>query len=281
MIAVTGATGNIGSHVVRELVRRKVKVRALSRDPSKLRTDGHEAMKADLLDAASLDAAFAGAEKVFLMAGARDLPRAAANAAGAAKRAGVRHVVMVSSGTILMRPEPTIGRWHREAEEAIDASGLAWTFLRPDNFASNSLRWAGMIRAQSAVFAPAGGASAPIDPRDIGDVAVAALTSPGHEGKKYVLTGPARMTAAEQVEAIAAALEKAVRFVAVPVEGARAGMLKSGMDEEMASAILELVTAGGARNGSEERLTSAVRDVAGHEARAYSEWVRDNVHAFR
>jgi uncharacterized protein YbjT (DUF2867 family) len=279
MIVVTGATGNIGSHVVRELVRRKATVRALSRDPSKLRSEGHDVKKADLLDPASLDAAFAGAEKVFLVAGSRDLPRASANAAAAAKRAGVRHLVMVSSGTIRIKPEPTIARWHREAEDVMKASGIAWTFLRPDNFASNTLRWAGMIRAQSAVFAPAGGSSAPIDPRDIGDVAVAALTGPGHDGKTYVLTGPALMTAADQVEAIGAALEKALRFVPVPADGARAGMLKSGMDEEMADAILQLILAG--RIEGEERLTSTVRDVAGHEARPFSDWVRDHVHAFR
>lgn len=279
MIVVSGASGNIGGHVVRELVRRGAKVRALSRDPSKLRAHGHEVAKADFLEPSTLEAAFAGAEKVFLVAEARDLPRASAHAALAAKRAGVRHVVMVSSGTILMKPEPTIGRWHREAEEATRAAGVAWTFLRPDNFASNTLRWAGMIRAQSAVFAPAGGKSAPIDPRDIGDVAVAALTGQGHEGKTYVLTGPALMTAAEQVETIGSALDKPVRFVAVPVEGARAGMLKAGMDEVLADAILELVIAGS--DGREERLTSTIRDVAGHEARTFSDWVRDHLHAFR
>jgi uncharacterized protein YbjT (DUF2867 family) len=279
MIVVAGARGNIGSEVVRQLVRHGAAVRALSRDPSKLQAAGHEVAKADLLDPASLDAAFAGAERLFLMADAIDLPRAAAHASAAATRAGVRHVVMVSSGTIAIQPEVTIGRWHREAEEVIQASGLAWTFLRPGNFASNALRWAGMIRAQGAVFAPAGGQTAPIDPRDIADVAVKALTGGGHEGKTYSLTGPTLMTAAEQVAAIGAALEKELRFVSVPMEGARAGMLKSGMSDVMADAILQLISAG--TDGRDAAVTSTIRDVAEHEARSFADWVRDHVHAFR
>lgn len=279
MIVVSGASGNIGSEVVRQLVIGGSKVRALSRDPSKLAdVAGVEVAKADLLEPASLDAAFAGAEKVFLVGNAADIPRVATIASAAAKRAGVRHVVMVSSATIEMEPVGTIGNWHLEAETVIKSSGLTWTFLRPGNFASNTLRWAGMIRAQGAVFAPAGGKSAPVDPRDIADVAVAALAGKGHEGKTYVLTGAELLTAAEQVAQIGTAIGRELRFVDVPPAGARAGMLKSGMSELLADAILQLILAGA--EGRDALLTSTVRDVAGHEPRSFAEWVRSNLAAF-
>ncbi len=279
MIVVFGATGNIGGEVVRQLAGKGAMVRALTRDPSRLEVPaGVEVVRADLLEPASLDAALSGAERLFLVAHAMDLPAAARNASVAAKRAGVRHVVMVSSGTIAIEPEVTIGRWHREAEEVMRASGLTWTFLRPGNFASNALRWAGTIRAQGAVFAPTGGRTAPIDPRDIADVAVAALTEPGHAGKTHVLTGCEVMTAADQVATIAAVIGRELRFVDVPPAAARAGMAKSGMSEVLADAIVQLLVAGW--ESSDSVITSSVREITGHEPRSFAEWVRSNVAAF-
>jgi uncharacterized protein YbjT (DUF2867 family) len=280
MIAISGASGNIGSEVVRQLAAGHVAIRALSRDPSKLKAPaGTHTAKADLLDAETLDAAFAGAEKLFLMASAMDVPRAAANAVPAAKRAGVRHIVMVSSATIAIEPEPAIGRWHREAEEVVRSSGLAWTFLRPGNFASNTLRWAGMIRSQGKVFAPAGGLTSPVDPRDIADVAVKALTTSGHDGATHVVTGGELMTPAQQLATIAAAIGRELRLVEVPVEAAVANMVRAGTSEVLAKAVVELIVA--AREGREHFITTTVRDVAGHEPRTFADWVRDHVDAFR
>jgi uncharacterized protein YbjT (DUF2867 family) len=278
MILVTGATGDIGGEVVRQLVAAGEKVRVLARDPVKAAKlgPGIEVAHGDLLKPDTLPPAFAGADHVFLMAGAPDLPAAAEHALAAAGPGGAKHIILLSSGTILMEPMGVIARWHLAAEQRLEASGIAWTMLRPGNFMSNSLRWAGMIKGQGAVFGPAsGGKSAPIDPHDIASVAVSALTTAGYEGKKLVLTGPQTLGAAEQVEIIAAALGKPVRFVAVPVEAARAGMLRSGMDETMADAILELVLHAGS-----ERTTSTVRDVTGVEPRTFADWVRAHLAAF-
>ncbi len=278
MILVTGATGNIGGEVLRQLVEKGQRVRVLSRDPSKVTNLGKsdEVVRADFTRPETLATVFAGCDKAFIVAGAMDLPSVMKNVAPLAKAAGVKHVVLVSSGTVDF-PRPTaIGNWHREAEETLKASGVAWTMLRPNNFSSNALRWAGMIRSQGAVFSPGGGKSAPIDPRDIASVGVVALTTPGHEGKAYTIDGPELLTAAEQVAQIGAAIGKSLRFVEVPVEGARAGMLKSGMSATIVDAILELV--GGA--GHESRPSTAVRDLTGREARTFAQWARDNAAAF-
>jgi uncharacterized protein YbjT (DUF2867 family) len=144
---------------------------------------------------------------------------------------------------------------------------------------ANSLRWAGSIRGQASVFAPNGdGRSAPIDPKDIAAVAFVALTRAGHQGKTYPITGSELLSAREQVECIAKALGKPVRFVEVPEAGARAGMLKSGMPELMVDAVLELIRAGA--QGTHPFKTTVVRDVTGREPRTFADWVGDNVAAF-
>ena len=281
MILVTGATGDVGGEVVRQIVAAGQKVRAFARDPAKAArlVPGVEVARGDLQQPETFAAALDGVTKLFLMAGAQELPAIAEHAVPAAKRAGVQHVVLLSSSTTLMEPRVTIGKWHLAAEELIEASGLAWTMVRPGNFASNALRWAPMIKAQGAVFAPAGGGkTAPIDPYDIASVAAKALTTPGHEGHKYALTGDEVLSAADQVAIIGAALGKTLRFVEVPAEGARMGMLKSGMDEAMADALLELMTSG--RSGGEAHRTSTVRDVTGVAPRTFEAWVRAHLSAF-
>ena len=281
MIAVTGATGGIGGEVVRLLLEASQQVRVLVRQPEKAAAlrGRAEVVQADLLKPETLPAAFAGATKAFVLVGTiSDIPAAAGPIFQAAERAGVRHVVFVSSGTIEIEPPTTVGRWHLEGEKHLKATSMGWTMLRPGNFASNTLRWAGPIKSQGAVFAPHGQhRTAVIDPRDIAAVAAKALTSPGHEQKTYVLTGPKPITTEEQVSSLAAVLGKPLRFVEVPEAGARAGMLKAGMGELLADAVLELQRPGRAMR---QELTTTVADVTGRAPRSFDEWARDHAAAF-
>ncbi len=277
MILVTGATGNIGSEVLRQLVQGGHRVRVLARDPAKVAPLGAagEVVRGDLTSPASLEGCFVGVRKALLMAPAHELPTVAEHFAASAKRAGVQHLVLVSSATILIDPRTVIGGWHLAAEEHVKGSGLRWTMLRPGNFNSNALRWAGSIRAQGAVFAPLGdGKTAPIDPRDIASVAVHALTREGHEGETHVLTGPDHLSPKEQVACIAEAIGKPVRFVDVSEAAARAAMLKSGMSETLADAVLELMRA------SNSVKTDAVREITGEPPRTFAEWAKEHAAAF-
>jgi uncharacterized protein YbjT (DUF2867 family) len=283
MILVTGVTGNIGGELARLLVGAGQQVRGLTRDVSKAPASlgaGVSLVQGDFARPETLPAALAGVEKAFFVANAG--PRLAEVGGvffDAARDAGVRHVVAVSSGTVEYEPPGAIGRWHLALEERLKATGLAWTMLRPGNFASNTLRWAPMIRTQGAVFAPHGdGKTAPIDPRDIAAVAFAALTGQGHERTTLTLTGSEVVTPREQVEKIGAVLGKPLRFVEVPEEGARAGMLRAGMPEVMADALLEVIRTG-ARSGKAFK-TTTVRDVTGNVARSFDDWLRDHVAAF-
>ena len=277
MILVTGATGDVGGGVVRRLLAAGEKVRVLARDPAKAAAQlgDVDVAKGDLLDEAALASAMTGAHKLFLMAHAQDLPEVAAKAVAAAQATGVRHVVLLSSYTVSTHGKTAIGRWHHEAEQAIEASKLGWTMLRPGNFSSNTLRWVPTIKGQGSVFSPDGAStSAPIDPADIAAVGAVALLAGGHEGKRYVLTSEQTLTVKEQVETIARVIGKPIRFVDVPVEAARAGMLKSGLSEELVDAILEL------RGSAEALQTKTVHDVTGRPARTYEEWVRAHAAAF-
>ncbi|HEY4223617.1 MAG TPA: NAD(P)H-binding protein [Myxococcota bacterium] len=275
-IFVTGATGQIGRPLVQQLLARGARVSLLTRRPAEAKALGAvDVVEGDLAHPDSYASSLKGCARAFFLGGGEEaLARDGGAFAAAARAAGVAQVVAISSGTVEMKPKVVLGDWHLAMEEAIDKTGIAATFLRPDNFASNALRWAGGIKAKSMVFSThADGQSVPIDPRDIAAVAACALLEPGHEGKRYVLSGPAVMTAREQVACIGAELGRTLQVVEVPAERARAGMIESGMSAAMANAVLELM-------GQAPRPTTTVRDVTGVDARTFATWVKDNRAAF-
>jgi (4-alkanoyl-5-oxo-2,5-dihydrofuran-3-yl)methyl phosphate reductase len=282
MIFITGITGNVGGELARLLVESGQRVRGLTRDPSKARASlsNVELVRGDIAQPSSYAPHLAGVEQAFFMteSGAQ-MADHATQFCDEARRAGVRHVVALSSGTIAIEKASAIGRWHHALEDAVNASNISATFLRPGNFASNALRWAGMIRSQGAVFHPyPDGRSAPIDPRDIAAAAFVALGDPARRGQTLQLTGPAKLSTRDQVQTIATALAREIRVVEVPEVGARKGMLGSGMSETMADAILELARASA---NDIEPLSPAVRDLTGREPRTFAAWTHDHIDAFR
>jgi uncharacterized protein YbjT (DUF2867 family) len=279
MILVTGATGNVGGGVLAQLVEAGQAVRALTRDPAKLAGRGVEVVRGDLGKPETLDAAFAGADKVFLMCAGGDMTALAGNGVAAAKRAGAKHLVFLSSTSAKEGNETILGGWHRAAEVLVEASGIAHTLLRPGAFASNVLRWLGSIKAQGAVFQPTGdGKTSPIDPDDIAAVAVHVLSTAGHEGQAYDLTGPEALSNAELVAKIGAAIGRPLRFVDVSAATAREGMEKAGMPEPFIAAILEIsaqVKAG--RGGA---VTDTVERLLGRRARTFDQWLERHAKQF-
>lgn len=165
-----------------------------------------------------------------------------ADLAEAAVRAGVTHIVKLSSGRagdpVATDPIPT---WHRAGERAVRDSGVAWTMLRPLGFMSNALHWAGTVRTRDTVYAPFGqGRIAAIDPGDIAAVAVVALTHPGHEGQTYLLSGPEPLSPADQTAILSEMLERPLKFEEITPDQARDALLRLGIDPDMAAAIMAL-----------------------------------------
>ena len=281
MILVTGATGTVGGEVARQLIAAGIRPRLLVRDPKKARElEGKaELVQGDLIRPESLDAAFEGVEKLFLVSSGVDGPTQDRNAIAAAKRAGVKHVVKLS---VFGADQPAIifAKWHAEGEKALLASGLKWTLLRPGSFMSNALFSVETIKSQGAFYDSQGeGKYAPIDPADIGAVAVKALTSPGHEGKAYPMTGPESFTLAQQAALLSKALGKPVKYVNVPPETARQGMLSAGMPPAYVEAILDLSAF--LASGKADVVLPTVEQVLGRKAGTFDDWAKRHAAAFR
>jgi uncharacterized protein YbjT (DUF2867 family) len=282
MILVTGATGNIGRELARELDARGAAFRILVRDPARAARlpERPERIVGDLGEPATLTAAFVGVEKLFLLTPGIGLDHAAF-AVAAAKAAGIGHIVHLSSFHVLGDPMPAMGRWHHEREEIIRGSGISATFLRPGGFMTNTLDWAQSIREGGYVLDPLGpGRYAPIDPADIAAVAALALTGDGHQGKQYVLTGDEAFTIAEQVRILAEAIGRdiEVREAATPAEAVRS-RFPAGAPKALADAITEGFAL--LRADTVGFRTDDVRRLLGRRPRRFADWCARNAEAFR
>jgi uncharacterized protein YbjT (DUF2867 family) len=281
MILVTGATGTVGREVVPQLVAAGERVRAMTRDPKKADFDPKvEVVAGDLDKPETLDAALAGVDRVFALSTGPELGTHDANLARAAKKAGVRHLVKLSVLGADSGMRNAISEWHEAGEKAFRESGIAWTFVRPGMFMSNALAWARTVKSQGKVFANyKDGKVAPIHPRDIAAVAVRALTSPGHEGKSYPLTGGEALSMVEQVAILSAAVGKPVLFVPISDDAAREGMLKAGLPPAVVEALVEI--SGSPRTGRASEPLPTVEEVLGRKPLTWAEWARENAAAFR
>ncbi|MFE1349083.1 NAD(P)H-binding protein [Streptomyces sp. NPDC058757] len=277
MILVTGATGNIGSALLKELHARGAgPLRGLTRDADRAAfPEGTEAVEGDLAEPASLKPALTGVRSLFLVS------RLGADAGilEAARKAGVEHVVLVSSITVQTHPHLGPAGENLAVEELLKESGMAWTILRPTQFASNALMWAASIRGGETVRAPYAETALPtIHPADVASVARVALTEPGHHGRTYALTGPEPVTARQQVEAIAAVLGREVPFAEISRRQARAQMV-AVFGPEAADAVLDVT--GGDVNPELLRVRDTVSRVTGAPARPFRRWAAENADTFR
>ncbi|MFG2601669.1 NAD(P)H-binding protein [Streptomyces sp. NPDC048462] len=277
MILVTGATGNIGSALLKELHAHGAgPLRGLTRDASRaVLPDGVEAVQGDFADPASLKPALDGVRSMFLVS--RLGPDA--DILEAARQAGVEHVVLVSSITVLTHPRLGPAGENLAVEQLLRAGGMAWTILRPTQFASNALMWAASVRDHETVHAPYADTALPtIHPADIASVARVALTEPGHRGQSYALTGPEPVTARQQTEAIAAALGREVPFAGISRQEAYAQMA-AVFGAEAADAVLDVT--GGDVNDELLMVRDTVSQVTGAPARTFRQWAAENADAFR
>ncbi|NUT29663.1 MAG: NAD(P)H-binding protein [Streptomyces sp.] len=281
MILVTGATGTIGSEVVRQLTARGDKVRALTRDPAKARVpSGVEVVRGDYLDPASLEGAMAGVTAAFLLGAPGPDSRHDQALVAAAGVAGVHRLVKLSAiGT----GDPDVGpsgEWHVPGEQAVRDSGTEWTILRPSSFASNTLSWAPAVRQGEPVPNMTGdGLSGVIDPRDVSEVAARILVDGGHAGRTYTLTGPEAISVPGQATVLASVLGRAIATRDLSPEETRDHLLTVwGFDDDQAEGIL----AGTAfvRGGGNAVVTEDVPQVLGRPARSYREWALDHRAAF-
>jgi uncharacterized protein YbjT (DUF2867 family) len=289
MILVTGATGLSGSAVIREFARHGVPVRALFRNPGKARPlhglSGVELVEGDMLRPESLTAALRGVERVLMISAARE--RMAETQCGfidAAKAAGVPYIVKYSGKESGVGFDPGSFRGtreHVEIERYLEASGLAWTHLRPSQFMQFYLpgTLTGVDAGRRELRLPIGDSRlAPVDIGDIAKVAVALMRSDGNEGKVYEMTGPEALSMKEAVEQISEATGTAFRYVEVSPEDKLREFRDNGVPEPAVQTLNELLAERGRRPESHVRLET--HRAFGVRPTSFAEFARRNAQAF-
>jgi uncharacterized protein YbjT (DUF2867 family) len=284
-ILITGATGNVGGAALDRLATTDVDLRVLTRDESKaraLRDRGVEATVADLLQPETLGPALEGVTVVFLLTPiSPEQVVQAGNVIKAAKESGHDpRIVRLSVHQASHRAPTRVSRQHAEIEDALTASGLPYTLLRPQSFMQNTLMLAHTVAAEGRIYQPfKGGKLGMIDARDVGEVAAKVLTEGGHDGKVYTLTGPAAISFHDVARALSEVLGKEVRYVDVSLEAAKDAMLRRGVPEWRADALNEYAKAHS--EGYSDFTTDDVERLTGHPATPYEQFARDFEQRFR
>jgi uncharacterized protein YbjT (DUF2867 family) len=281
-VLVTGATGTVGRDVAKQLSRKGPAVRAGVRDQVEARKrfgDGIDLVAFDFQDVGSFGDALDGVEKVFLLPPLILSQVELANAfVDAAKRAGVRHVVKLSAIGADAAAPFTVGKWHAANEQHIRESGLGFTFLRPNSFMQNFITY--FPPRDGAIYLPWGNATASfVDTRDIASVATDVLTSDGHEGKIYTLTGPVALGIVDVARILAGVAGRDIHYVDVPEAAARDGMLQAGIPKWQVDALMELHAINKQNRWS--AVTSDVDKVTGKPVTDFAQFARDHVENFR
>ena len=278
MIVITGASGNVGTHVVAELAQRGLAVRALTRSPASARPaiKNVEWVGADFAEAKSLAAAMKGASKVVLITPAHPQMRAHQEAlVAAAVTAGVKRIAKLSGLGAGPDAPIRLPQEHFAIEQCIVASGVAHSFVRPNLFMQVLLGSADSIRDDGVFYAPAGDAKISLtDARDVASVLVHEVLRDDGVNAIREITGPDALSYADAAELLGQAVGKQIHYVAVAPDTARQAMTGSGMDPWLAEAFLELFEIYRAGHGTTV-LAEAVKASTGHQARDFAHFAED------
>ena len=280
MILVTGPTGNIGRHLVDELLNSGMPIRALVHDAEKageLADRGVGVVVGSFDDRDALDRALSGVDRLFLLSppGVEQMIEQQTEVVDRAAAAGVENVVKQSSIAVDEDTEAAIIRAHRRIEEHIERSRVRWTHLRPNWFMQNELVQADSIASDGVFFAPDVTRVSMIDARDIAAVAAHVLTRDGHEGKAYVLTGPEPLSYQDLAEHYSRALGRPVRWSEVTLEQARESMLDAGLPEVLSTGFTQVMAR--YRNGGVTAAVSPeVERLLGRPPRSFEQFLADH-----
>lgn len=275
MILVTGATGTVGSEVVRQLVATGERPRALVRDPATARQrlgDQVEHVVGDLDRPETIAAALAGVDRVFLLTTQSSRqPEWERAVIGAAARAGVGQLVKLSVFRADEQSPLQVARQHGQAERVLAQSGLAATILRPVFFMQNLLA---MVHDGAIATAAGDGRVAMVDARDIAAVAVATLTGGGHAGKTYTLTGPEALSFYQVASVLSRQTGRPLRHVRVPPDKVRVALQGRGVAAWYADDMAKLHSM--LAVGYEEVVTDDIHRVTGRPPRTLAQFAGDH-----
>ncbi|MBP2078810.1 SDR family oxidoreductase [Oceanobacillus polygoni] len=234
MILVTGATGQIGRLVVEQLLNMEVPVRAFVRNGDAFKDFHHASLEVAVgtfEDEKSLEKAVEGVDRLLLVA--RDNPNQVIqheNVIKVAERKGVKHIVKLSALGVSKGSPISLMRWHAETEEQLRNSKMDWTFLHPQLYMQNLLRFGDSVAGKGSFSAPMGSSEfALVDIRDIAEAAAKVLSDEdGHASKIYTLTGPTAVSYKEIAKHLSTILGQSIHYNAVTQKQFYETLLENG-----------------------------------------------------
>ena len=280
-LLITGATGDVGMRVVRQLAAQGIRPRIFVRSAQKAQAlfgRDAEICVGDLEDPETLRRAMQGVQTLFLVNVGPEIPQRDQAAATVAAQEGVARIVKLSS--LDVEHGLAIGAWHEKGEAAIRASGVAFTFIRPTGFMTNLLAWAHSIKTEGIVRSSTGNGGRPfIHSADIASVSVAAVVDPAYMGRILTLTGPQTLTFGDATRIIGDAIGRTLIYQ--PISDQEAGeryARVSGSPEETAAhvALWRAI-----REGRLAATTHEVEQILGRKPIALEEWAFENADHFR
>jgi uncharacterized protein YbjT (DUF2867 family) len=284
VILVTGATGMFGSRVARESAARGAKVRGLvhsSEKAGELAEGEIEAVVGDLDRPETLTGALDGVERVFLVTPMDDrIAERESAVIAAAKQAGVAEVVKLH-GAVRHRGDP-LDQEHQAAIAALKSSGLSWTIFSPQTvMETNLLSQAEAIMQTGAIWGSAGdGRVGMVAADDCGRAGGVVMTTDGHEGREYAITGPAALTFSEAAEILTRALGRPVAYNDLSEEDFKAVLVQqAGMTAEQAE-IGVLMHYRAFKRGDGDLITDDYQRLTGQPPTTLEAWASAHVQAF-
>lgn len=279
MILITGPTGTVGSALLPQLAAQGATVRALAHSSAgRAQIEGHgaEPVDGDLDEPGTLEQAMDGCDHVFLLSPSSPRqPERETRAIDIAARVGVRHVVAMSAmGASAATPVEFL-RWHAQIDDHLAASGLEYTILRSAAFMQAHLLPVDTVTREGVWYGMCGdGVAGFIDARDIAAVAAHVLTTPGHVGATYELTGPEPISMPQAAMELAGVIDQQVRYVDVPPDEYRANLARAGLPDWLADSLVGLYHM--VRGGHMATVTNEVEKATGRPARSYRDFVEDH-----
>jgi uncharacterized protein YbjT (DUF2867 family) len=296
-ILVTGATGTVGSEVVKQLassssyssgqsiiraaVHSKNKVDKFSQYGSEI----FEIVNMDYNKPETIAAALDKVGKLFLLTlPSLNMTDISSKVVREAKKNGVQRIVKLSVFGADAEPGIIIGRLHRQEEKIIEESGITYTFLRSSAFMQNFVNYYGYtIKTQNAIYLPAGeGKVSFVDARDVAAVAAKLLTENNgrsrHGKKAYVVTGSEALSYSQVAEIISKEIGRKISYIDTSEEDARKSMKSMGREDWLIDAILEEFY--NTRVGNRSETTNIVEQIIGRKPTSFAQFVRDYANSF-
>jgi uncharacterized protein YbjT (DUF2867 family) len=297
-ILVTGATGTVGSEVVKQLaaisstsgynIRTAVHSKNKSDHLRQPESKGVKIVELDYSKPDTVASALNNVDEVFLQT--LPTPNVAdicSNLISEAKKNGVKYVVKLSAMGAGSDPKSTILRLHGEEEKIIEDSGIPYTFIRPPAFMQNFVTQFGhTIKTQNAFYAPAGDAKMSfIDSRDIASVTSEILTKHNsgssrqhYKNKTYDITGPEPLSYRQAADILTNETGKKISYANITEDDARNRMKQIGMGEWFIDIMMELF--GIIRAGYGSETTTVVENITGRKPIPFAQFAKDYAEAF-